>query len=697
MTHDLRRLCRLALLMLALQPLAPASAAAKPMLRPEDVFDLELATDPQLSPDERWIVYVRGFADRMTDRRYSNLWLRATTGKEHRPLTSGSFSDTGPVFSPDGTRLAFVSNRDGSPQVWMLWLDNEKMARISNLPAAPSNLVFSPDGSQIAFSMQVAAKGPKIAELPDPPKGATWAEPAKVIDRMVYRFNGAGYLEEGFIHLFVLPAEGGTARQVSSGDFHHGRWGATGASVPVFTPDGKSLLVSANRRPDWDLEPLDTEVWEFPLDGGPARALSDRRGPDGEVVISPDGSKIAYVGFDDRYQGYQVSALYIAGRDGGSPRLLTGDLDRDVEAPVFSDDGKSIAFRFDDQGTTFLGRVRVDGQGGVERIASRVGSGTSSYTRSGGFALGASGAIVFETGDPQRPGDIAFQKAGGTPQVLTDVNADLWAQRRLGEVEELWVESKHDRRRIHAWLVKPPDFDPSKKYPLILEIHGGPFAAYGPSFDVEKQIWAARGFLVVYANPRGSTSYGGEFGNLIHHAYPGDDFFDLDSVVDAVAQRPYADPEELYVTGGSGGGVLTCWLIGRTDRYRAAVTVYPVINWVSWVLTSDIPAYGAKYWFPAMPWEKLDHYMERSLFSVFANVKTPTMVLTGEEDWRTPISESEQYYTALKLKGVESVLVRVPGEPHGIRVRPSHHISKILHIVGWFEKHRKSPASGTSS
>ncbi|NJL28325.1 MAG: S9 family peptidase [Thermoanaerobaculia bacterium] len=690
MTIPIRRLCLVAALSLPLWlPALPASAATLPGLQPGDVFDLELATAPQLSPDERWVVYVRRFADRKTDRRYSSLWLRATTGQEHRPLTSGNYSDGNPVFSPDGRRIAFVSDRDGSAQIWMLWLENGQIARISNLPAAPSGLAFSPDGRQIAFTMLVTTQGPKIADMPAPPKGATWAEPAKVIDRLVYRFNGAGYLDVGFSHLFVLPAEGGTPRQVSSGDFHHGPWGAGATGKPVFTPDGKSLLVSANRRIDWDLEPLDTEVWEFPLDGDEPRALTDRRGPDNQVTISPDGSKIAFVGFDDRYQGYQVRELYVAERDGRNPRSLTAALDRSPDDPVFSADGKSIVFRFDDQGSTFLGKVRVDGQGGVERIATKLGGGITSYSGSGEFSLGASGAVAFETNDTGRPGDVVFQKAAGAAQLLTDVNADLWALRQPAEVEELWATSKHDGRPVHAWLVKPPGFDPSKKYPLILEIHGGPFGAYGTHFDVEKQIWAARGFLVVYANPRGSTGYGAEFGNLIHHAYPGDDFYDLDSVVDEVVKRPYADPEELYVTGGSGGGVLTCWLIGRTDRYRAAATMYPVINWVSWVLTTDVPAFGAKYWFPAMPWEKTDHYMQRSLFSVFENVKTPTLVITGEADWRTPISESEQYYTALKLKGVESVLVRVPDEPHGIRARPSHHISKILHIAGWFEKHRK--------
>jgi acylaminoacyl-peptidase len=277
------------------------------------------------------------------------------------------------------------------------------------------------------------------------------------------------------------------------------------------------------------------------------------------------------------------------------------------------------------------------------------------------------------------------------------VNEDVLSDRTLGQVEEIWYESPKDGRKIQGWIIKPLEFDPAKKYPLILEIHGGPFANYGDRFDLEKQLMAAKGFVVFYCNPRGSTSYGAEFGNLIHHAYPGDDFYDLNTGVDAVVKQGYIDPEQLFVTGGSGGGVLTCWTIGHTTRFRAAVTVYPVINWYSMVLTSDIGNYVVKNWFPGLPWDYPEHYEKRSLLSVVKNVKTPTMVLTGEVDYRTPMSDSEQYYQALKLLGVESVLVRVPDEPHGIAVRPSHHISKILHIITWFEKHRGGTESAAKN
>ena len=244
---------------------------------------------------------------------------------------------------------------------------------------------------------------------------------------------------------------------------------------------------------------------------------------------------------------------------------------------------------------------------------------------------------------------------------LTRLNDNLLGHKTLGTVEDIRYKSSHDGRQIHGWIVKPPAFDPKKKYPLILEIHGGPFANYGPRFAADMQLYAAAGYVVLYANPRGSTSYGEEFGNLIHHAYPGHDYDDLMSGVDAVLAKGYVDENNLFVTGGSGGGVLTAWIIGKTNRFRAAVVCKPVINWYSFVLTADVYPFFARYWFPGPPWENAEHYLKRSPLSLVGNVTTPTMLITGEADHRTPISESEQYYQALKLRKVEAVLVRVPG------------------------------------
>jgi len=670
--------------------LLPVIAADKSdRLTASDVFNLEFATDPQISPDGKKIVYVRQFADIMSDRRCSNLWIVNFDGTDHRPLTTGNYSDTSPRWSPDGMRLAYISDRDGVPQIYVRWMDTGQTAKVTNLQYPPSGIAWSPDGKQISFTSLVPEAPPQITSLPPAPSGAKWADPPIVINKLIYRFNAVGYLKPGYTHLFVVPAEGGTPRQISSGNFHHGGMGFR-ASEAVWTPDGKYLIMSANRRPDFEYEPLDSEIYEFSVTDGSVKALTNRRGPDGSPAVSPDGKYIAYTGFDDAYQGYQVSHLYVMNRDGSGSRLLSKNLDRDVTSPRWAPDGSGVYFLYDDKGNTKLGFYSLDGS--FKHITSNIGAGGTAYGGGGSFSLAKNGAFAFTYTRPHVPCDIAVGTTGSpATKVLTAVNEDLLANKTLGEVEEIWYTSSLDGRKIQGWIIKPPNFDPSKKYPLILEIHGGPFANYGDRFDVEKQMWAARDYVVLYVNPRGSTSYGAEFGNLIHHNYPGDDFYDLNSGVDAVIAKGYVDPDNLFVTGGSGGGVLTCWMIGRTNRFRAAASAYPVINWYSFTLTADIASFVSKYWFPGLPWDYTEHYMKRSLLSVVKNVKTPTMIITGEEDYRTPMSESEQYYTALKLLNVESVLVRVPGEPHGIARRPSHHMAKILHIVSWFDQHKKKP------
>ena len=681
------------LVFLTVSFLAIQSAHAKPApFTVEDAFELELATDPQISPDGRQVVYVRQFVDTMEDQRRSNLWIVATDGSDHRPLTTGNTSDAMPRWSPDGTSLAYVSDAAGSPQIHRRWMDTGTTAKLTDLATPPGAIAWSPDGELISFVTLVSEVPLQVKGLPAPPPGATWAPPATITDRFVYRFNGAGYLPRGHTHVFVVPATGGTPRQISSGQFDHGAIGLVGqlSGPPVWSADGASLLVSVNRRDDPHLEPLDTEIVEYTVVDGASRALTDRRGPDNAPVVSPDGRHVTWLGFDDRHQGYQPTELWVMSRNGNGKRSLTADLDRDVSALGWSPDSRTIYFTSNDAGTTGLWAQTLEGS--RRRIANGLGSSLSAYGGGAGLSV-AQNVIATTVTNPYRPGDVALTTPRGrAPRVITDVNGDLLGGRTLGEVEEIrWASSK-DGREVQGWILKPPGFDPVRKYPLVLEIHGGPFADYGPRFDLEKQLFAAAGYVVLYANPRGSTSYGQTFGNLIHHAYPGDDLHDLLSGVDAVIARDYVDTDALMVTGGSGGGVLTCWVIGHTDRFRAAATIYPVINWASFVLTSDVGAFASRYWFPGLPWDHVEHYWQRSLLSVVKNVRTPTLVMVGEEDWRTPPSEAEQYYQALKLLGVESELVRVPGEPHGIARHPSHHAAKVLAIIDWFDRHRNQSA-----
>ena len=679
---------------LVLLPPLPAEAAAKRppgahdprRFRLIDVFELEWASDPRISPDGERIVYVRNFFDVMSDRRRSNLWIVRADGTDHRPLTTGLANDASPRWSPDGRRLLYASTTDGSTQLYVRWMDSGQTARLTQLTHSPSGLAWSPDGRSIAFSMLVRQKRNDFVELPDKPEGARWAEPARVVDKLIYRHDGEGYLEDGYAQLFVLSAEGGTPRQVTSGEFHHrGR--------PAWTPDGGFLVFSANRHRDWRYDPLDSEVYEVGLGDGAVRALTDRRGPDHSPAVSPDGRQIAYLGFDDRVQGYQVTRLYVMSRDGGDPRPLTAELDRSVEAPTWSGDGRGVYFGYADRGNGKIGYASLAGE--VETVAADVG-GTSIGRPygSGSFTVAAAGSFAYASTRPDHPADVAAGERGGEVRRLTRLNDDLFGHKELAELEEIWWESSHDGRKIQGWILKPPGFETERRYPLILEIHGGPFADYGDRFAAEPQLYAAAGYVVLYANPRGSTGYGEEFGNLIHHAYPGHDYDDLMSGVDAVLAKGYVDRDHLYVTGGSGGGVLTAWIVGKTGRFRAAVSAKPVINWTSFALTSDNYNFYYKYWFPGLPWDHPEDYRARSPLSLAGNVTTPTMLLTGEADHRTPISESEQYYQALKLRRVDTVLVRIPGASHGIARRPSHLMSKVAHVLGWFEKHRAAAPAG---
>ncbi len=453
----------------------------------------------------------------------------------------------------------------------------------------------------------------------------------------------------------------------------------------AWTPDGRELLVSANRRPDADLEPNDSEIHSIDMASGEIRALTRRFGPDQEPAVSPDGRHVAYTGFDDRYQGYQRTRLYLLRRDNGEIRELATDLDRDVANPTWSRDGRSIYFEYDDHGSTRV--AAVDLQGRVTNLVDDLGGeGWSRPYGGGSFSVARDGSIAYSANDALAPADVGLYDQGKTRR-LTQLNADLLGQRELGRVEEIWSTSAVDGRQIQSWLIRPPGYDASKKYPMILEIHGGPFQNYGPRFAAELQLYAAAGYVVLYSNPRGSTSYGEEFGNLIHHAYPGRDYDDLMSAVDAAIAGGGVDDKRLFVTGGSGGGVLTSWIVGRTDRFRAAAVQKPVINWASFVLTSDATNFFYKYWFATPPWEDYEAYWRRSPLSLVGNVKTPTMVVTGEQDYRTPIAESEQFYQALRLRGIDTLLVRVPGASHSLDARPSLLNARIAYILAWFAKH----------
>ncbi|HEX8580551.1 MAG TPA: S9 family peptidase [Allosphingosinicella sp.] len=685
----LKHFAALLLLSAAAAPAALAAPAEGPSRTFEgrDLFSLEVAADPQISPDGSRIAYVRRSGDIMTDRMRNTIWPIDTRSGEQMPLVAGTGGHGSPRWSPDGKRLAYVSSAEGAnPQLFVRWMETGEAVRITGLPQSPSSIAWSPDGKRIAYSMFVPDEGVKLGSAPPKPEGAKWAEPLEVHTAINYRSDSDGYAKPGYTHLFLVSADGGAPRQLTVGARNH--------DGPVsWSRDGRTLLFSGNRRADWEREPADSEVYAVDVHSGAFRTLTDRRGPDSEPVMSPDGGMIAYVGYEDKRLNYHNSRLTVMNADGSNPRVLTANLDRSVEAPSWAADGRSIFVQYEDQGRVKVARVGLDGS--IRTVTDDLsGSGLDRPYTGGSYTVARDGSLAITAGSATRPADVALVRGGGEPRMLTRLNADLLGAKRMGEVRKIPVTA-FDNRPIDAWLTLPPTWSEGTRVPLILEIHGGPVAAYGPHFATDNQLYAASGYAVLSVNPRGSSSYGAEFAQLIHHDYPSRDYDDLMSAVDAAIAQGFVDPDKLFVTGGSGGGVLTSWIVGKTDRFKAAATQKPVINWVSEALTMDNTLFTSHYWFAKKPWEDQETYWKYSPLSLVGNVKTPTLVVVGSEDYRTPVSESEQYYAALQIQGVPTALVKVPGASHGgIAARPSQAAAKAAAILAWFEKYKNgAPAA----
>ncbi len=647
-----------------------------------DVFELEWASDPQISPDGSRIIYQRRGMDKMTDRRTSRLWLINTDGTGHVKLTQQDQNESNPRWSPDGTRIAFTSSagNDGS-ELFVYWVESGKMARITQLERSPGDLQWSPDGSHIAFSMHVPESNPVLVKPPSKPKGAEWADHPRVTTRLKHEADGAGYLEPGYSHLFVVPAEGGTARQLTTGEYHH-------SSTPVWTPDGESLIFSANRNEDWAYDRRNSELYSVDVESGEISPLTDREGPDYGPAVSPDGNTVAYLGYDDKVQTYQVTRLYTMNPDGSSKKEIVTNLDRSISDIVWDEQGDGLYFMYDDEGNTKIGHTDLSGNTTV--VAHNVGGTSVGRPYGGGsFTVANDGTIAMNQTTPYYPAELAVVRMDDSDATrISDLNGDLLDYRSLGETEEIWYTSSVDGREIQGWIVKPPFFEPDKTYPMIVENHGGPISNYGDRFSPEIQLLASAGYVVFYPNPRGSTSYGEEFGNLLYHNYPGEDYNDVMDGVDAVIDQGYVSEDSLFVTGGSAGGIMTAWIIGKNNRFRASAVVKPVMNWISKTLTADNYYGYAYYRYPGQPWENFEEYWKFSPISLVGNVETPTLVMVGTEDLRTPLFEAKQLYHALKLRKIETALVEIPGSSHFIANRPSQLITKIDHILAWFDKYR---------
>jgi dipeptidyl aminopeptidase/acylaminoacyl peptidase len=654
---------------------APLVRAQTTPFEPADVFDLEWASDVQIAPDGETVAYVRNGMSIMRDRREGRIWTVRADGSRHRKLTGADQGESSPRWSPDGTRLAFVSGSEDGSEIHLYWNDSGTSARLTQLERSPGGIAWSPDGLSLAFTMLVPDKPATLpVQMPAKPSGAQWADAPKMETRVRHEADGRGYIEPGFRHIFVVSSDGGTPRQLTGGDRNHGS--------PVWSADGQDIYFSGNLDEDWEYARRESEVYLVALADGVITQITDKFGPDSSPAAGP--SRIAYTGYVDEEETFQNTHVYTMRPDGSDRRVLGDGGDYSYSSPAWSADSSGVYALVDVEGTT---HVALLAGGSREVVASHLGGTSVGRPYGGGnFSVSNGGQVAWTYSTASRVSDVAVTDPDGM-RFLTNLNGDLLEKRSFARVEEIWTESSFDGRRIQSWLVYPPDFDASEKYPLLVENHGGPVSNYGDRFSAEMQLYASAGYVVLYPNPRGSTSYGEGFANLLYLNYPGQDYDDVMSAVDDVISRGYIDNDRLFVTGGSAGGIMTAWIIGNTDRFRAAVVTKPVVNWVSKTLTADNYNGYHTYRYAGMPWSDPDNYWKFSPLSLAENISTPAMVMVGTEDRRTPLSESKQLYHALKLRKQETALVTIPGSSHNISNRPSQLIAKVLYTLAWFDKY----------
>jgi dipeptidyl aminopeptidase/acylaminoacyl peptidase len=660
----------------------PVASVARPAARDTVLaiakyLDYETVGDPRISPDGSQLVYTRRHVDVMNDRWKSSLWIMNADGSRNRFLVEGS----GAVWSPDGRRIAYVA--EGEPkgsQIFVRWIDAEgPSTQVTRTTESVGDVRWSPDGAQLGFTMFVPATDTWKIGMPAAPKGAKWTEAPRHVTTLHYRADRRGFLEPGDVHLFVVPADGGTARQLTSGRWSVGfRFdGLPGAVAWDWTPDGRTIVVEGFPDSTADRAYRESHIHAVDVATGVLRTLTRDRGLWTGPVVSPNGRLVAFTGHPYGRESYRAEDVWVMNIDGSGVRKISGTLDRDPSSLTWARDNSGVYFTAGDSGTSNVHFASLDGR--LRTVT------TGTHMLSLGSASNGGVAVGVRTSFRQPPDIVRFPLDRRGPMTqLTRVNEDLLAGVRLGEVEPIWYTSTGGAR-VQGWIVKPPGFDASRKYPLILEIHGGPHSMYGVGFSFSFQNFAANDFVVLYTNPRGSTGYGSAFGNAIERAYPSVDYDDLMAGVDAVIGRGFVDTTRMFVGGCSGGGVLSSWVIGHTNRFAAAAVRCPVIDWMSFAGQTDVPLFTYNF-FDKPFWEDPTRWIEQSPLSYVGNVTTPTLIMTGVLDLRTPMAQSEEYYAALAMRGVPAALLRFEGEYHGTGSRPSNFMRTQLYMMDWYKR-----------
>lgn len=649
-----------------------------------DYLDFENVANPQISPNGESILYTRRRINKMSDNFVSTLWLMDSDGKNKRQLLKGGNAK----WSPDGTQIAYVKvDENKKPQIFVRNMKDGLTSQITSFEQGPRSFFWAPEGDKIAFVARVPLKDTWNVKLPGKPKGAKWTKDPASIDTLHYRQDRVGYTNSGHDHLFVVPSTGGTPRQLTDGNWNVGQRGIgviAGAPILSWSPDGKSIAFDGPGKPIENPHWFESHINVIDIKSKDIKTLTKGRGSYGNPQFSPDGSQIVYSGYPTHDTSYPVPMIYIMDQDGDSNRVIAEELADGPSSLTWAPNGQDIYFTMNKHGQRNIHAISLEGDIRDLTTGSQVINLSSLSTE-------GQAAITITKSD--MPGAIAVKslnRKSNHLKVLTDINGDIFEGKTLGDVEEIWYESTSETgetAKVQGWIVYPPDFDEDETYPLMLSIHGGPHAMYNSGFNFTFQEFAARGYVVLYTNPRGSTGYGSEFANAIRHRYPGPvDYADLMNGVDTVLEKGFVDEERMFVTGCSGGGVLTTWVISQTDRFKAAAALCPVVNWIGMSGTTDVVGWLYNF-FPKPFWEDPKPWLDHSTIMQVGSVETPTLLMTGTKDLRTPLGEAEEYFAALKIRGVPARLVPMVNEYHGTRSIPSNYLRTSLMMRKWFDEY----------
>ncbi len=671
------------------------TSSKKRPIEAEDLYRFELITTPRFSPDGKQVVYAQHRVEQKSQKKYANLWVVPAAEGTPRQFTFGDQTDVHPLWSPSGEQIAFLSNRadkEKPPQLYLIRIDGGEARPLSSIQGSIGAFSWAPDGKAILCSVQKTDAEELEREKDEQKKKLGVVD--RRYERLFYKLDGAGYLPKERTHLWTVDAASGKARQLTDHAVYD-------EQAPAWSPDGKWIVFISNRSAEPDLRPNADELFVMPAKGGALRLIATPAGPKSQPSFSPDGKWLAYFGTDSEELEYKNTGLWIVPADGSTAAInLTGTYDLHVSAwtindmgepemmpPTWTNDSRSIFFQVSIHGSTIL--MKTDMSGSQPETIIAEGGVAGSYSLDRGQK-----SLVYFWGQMDDPGQVMLLDLNTRKtRQLTHVNRGLLDQIHLSQVKEVWYKGA-DGNDLQGWIMTPPDFSADKKYPSILEIHGGPRLQYGSFFMHEFYYLAAQGYVVYFTNPRGGRGYGEAHTQAIWRDWGNADHADLMAWADVVQNEPYIDAMRMGVTGGSYGGYMTVWIIGHTHRFHAAVAMRCVSNFVSMWGSSDFNWTFQNEIGGLPPYEDLDNFWKHSPIAYIGNASTPTMVMHNEFDLRCPIEQGEQVFVALKKLGVETEMIRFPDEFHGLSRsgRTDRKIARLNHIRRWFDRYLNSQA-----